>query len=246
MQKLQAWWARVCGLCLRATLSRRSHGRYLRSGLPAAMRVGRHCCGDFPSSTTVGKAAAVLRKSSEPSRAAPRPKNTMYRFGLLLAAALSGRLAGAAGAGPRPGFFARNVEISWVPKETVDGAADVGRGGPPRPTSPPAAAFGDMELVKRFPGYTMGSDTCGYIASYWGALLHGARRADPLARELTHLAQMSPSPACGSGRLVPTTAAISAAARAPAPAAIPSSRRRASRMRPRRPLPACAAPCRAA
>jgi len=80
---------------------------------------------------------------------------------------LSGVLAAGGDAGPRP----RNVKTSWLPKETVDlVAADV-RGGP-RPTSPPKAVFGQMELVKRYPGYTMGPDTCGFVASFWGAYIH--------------------------------------------------------------------------
>ena len=90
---------------------------------------------------------------------------------LRLLAALGVALAGEVRAGRAPGLVARNIETSWVPKETIDHAGDIARGGAPMPTAPPKAAFGEMELVKRFSGYTMGGDTCGFVASFWGSLL---------------------------------------------------------------------------
>ena len=89
---------------------------------------------------------------------------------LKLLVALSG-IAGVFGAGFAPRAMARIGETLRMPEKTAGCAADIGRGGPPRPTSPPSIPFGEMELVKRFSGYTMGSDTCGFVASLWGTYL---------------------------------------------------------------------------
>jgi len=110
---------------------------------------------------------------------------------LTLLATLGGLLGKGVAAGPAPGFAARNIESSWMPKETVGFMVDVAKGGPPQPTSPPEAPWGEMELVRRFSGYTMGSDTCGFISSFWGALLVHARGRAP---EFEYGCELTPSP----------------------------------------------------
>ena len=62
------------------------------------------------------------------------------------------------GLGPRE-------QASWIARQTL-GVADMelGEGLSPAPTPAPQG-HGQMELVKRLSGFTLGKDTCGYIAS---------------------------------------------------------------------------------
>jgi hypothetical protein len=76
---------------------------------------------------------------------------------------------------------------------------DVTRGGPPRVTSPPRLQPGETGIVKRQSGYTMGSDTCGFVASYWGAYFPNRGNVTSLA--LTRV-QTTPSLVSGLEQLV--------------------------------------------
>lgn len=56
---------------------------------------------------------------------------------------------------------------TWLAKETGI-LVDDGQGVSPRPTAAPyRPQNGGIELLKRFSGYTMGTDTCGFVASEW-------------------------------------------------------------------------------
>lgn len=60
-----------------------------------------------------------------------------------------------------------------LPQETGS-FLDHGQGISPRPTTPPTKPqYRDFELFKRWTGFTMGVDTCGYLATAWGRLGQG-------------------------------------------------------------------------
>lgn len=59
-------------------------------------------------------------------------------------------------------------EATWLPQETGTSTVDEA-GWSPRPTSSPGHGpdLAEFELFKRFSGYTMGTDTCGFVATDW-------------------------------------------------------------------------------
>lgn len=88
---------------------------------------------------------------------------TMHRTSALLLA-----LGSPAAAWLKNSFFKSSAEESWTPpRETYVAEIDqfVAQGWTPRPTEAPKALFGRMELQPRLEGYTLGPNTCGFVAS---------------------------------------------------------------------------------
>lgn len=74
-----------------------------------------------------------------------------------------------------PGVKRMN-EPSWKPPmqtNAPDPTTVMEQGTSPRPTDAPE--FGAMELVKRNEQFVLSSDTCGYIAGFWGRSLAAAQ-----------------------------------------------------------------------
>lgn len=70
-------------------------------------------------------------------------------------------------------FVKRPDRSTWTPpRQTdalLDGNADLRRGWSPRPTAAPRPMFGAASLERRLDGFTMGANTCGFVASEWSA-----------------------------------------------------------------------------
>jgi hypothetical protein len=69
---------------------------------------------------------------------------------------------------PNLSFFKQaEPATTWLPQETGS-FLDDGQGVSPRPTAlPTRPQYGEFDLFKRLSGYTMGTDTCGFVASEW-------------------------------------------------------------------------------
>jgi hypothetical protein len=92
--------------------------------------------------------------------------------GNVLAAALVAGLGASPAAAlfpwiPAP-FVKRSEKSTWTPPRETDAAdanMELKRGWSPRPTQAPL--LGRMDLAPRLAGFTMGANTCGFIATEW-------------------------------------------------------------------------------